>query len=594
MAKKESELKITPLRFFVQAMADHPFKVAAIALGDMLQVAFFLLIPFVLKDLVDAVTTFDPAAGQEIWDVARGPFTNFVLTVLGVYVFSRVSGGALFFLAPVLRLKPRERMVAHLKDHAVNFFQSRYGGALGSKINEAMNGLSYGLWDLLFEIIPIVIRLFFSVILIFTVSTAMGATMLLWSVVYFTVMLLLAVRQGRLMQKISAVRSKITGQIVDMASNIQAVKAFAHEGFEQTKLKHMGEKEKDANFTAQINREAAAYFDNFMGFGILIGLMVMAINGYGRGAFTVGEIAFVFTVILLVVENSRQMLWGITHFLEHLGQMGDGVKSIMTEHGLRDSDDAAELKIESGALCYDHVDFYYPEAPEQKILADFFLDIPAGQKVGLMGLSGAGKSTLVNLLMRFYDVRGGAITIDGQDISEVTQDSLRKNIAVIPQDTSLFHRSLMENIRYGRLEASDEEVIEAAKKAHAHEFIAILPNGYDTMVGERGVKLSGGQRQRIAIARAILKDAPILLLDEATSALDSESEKLIQESLEELMEGKTVIAIAHRLSTIAHLDRLIVMDRGRIAEDGPHDALLQRGSLYAKLWSMQSGGFLGE
>jgi ABC-type multidrug transport system fused ATPase/permease subunit len=239
----------------------------------------------------------------------------------------------------------------------------------------------------------------------------------------------------------------------------------------------------------------------------------------------------------------------------------------------------------------DSVDFSYEG---NDVFKEFNLSILDGQKIGLVGQSGAGKSTLVSLLLRLYDIQSGTIKIDGQNISEVTQESLRRNIAVIPQDTSLFHRSLMDNIRYGNLDASDDAVIEAAKKAHAHDFIMDLPDAYDTMVGERGVKLSGGQRQRIAIARAILKDAPILILDEATSALDSESERLIQDSLRTLMDGKTVIAIAHRLSTISHLDRLIVMDKGQIIEDGTHENLLNQNGQYAKLWSMQSGGFLGD
>ncbi len=277
--------------------------------------------------------------------------------------------------------------------------------------------------------------------------------------------------------------------------------------------------------------------------------------------------------------------------MDHLGYVSDVLNIIAVPHGIQDAQGAGALRVQKGEIRFAGVHFDFAAQP---VFKDLNLNIEAGEHIGLIGHSGAGKSTLINLLLRYFDPQSGAVLIDGQNIAEVTQDSLRKNIAVIPQDTSLFHRSLMENIRYGRLEASDEEVIEAAKKAHAHEFIKDLPQGYDTLVGERGVKLSGGQRQRIAIARAILKDAPILILDEATSALDSESEKLIQDSLKSLMDGKTVIAIAHRLSTISHLDRLVVMEAGKIIEEGHHDLLLQKNGVYAKLWSMQSGGFLGE
>ena len=260
---------------------------------------------------------------------------------------------------------------------------------------------------------------------------------------------------------------------------------------------------------------------------------------------------------------------------------------------ITDAPDAKKLCVQSPSIQFDHVSFHYHK--NKRVIDGFDLNINGGEKIGILGPSGAGKSTIIKLLLRFYDAQSGALRIDGQDVKAVTLESLQQAIAVIPQDVTLFNHPLIENIRYGRLEASDAQVIEAAKKAHAHDFITQLPDGYDTLVGERGVKLSGGQRQRIAIARAILKDAPILILDEATSALDSESETLIQQSLEELMVGKTVIAIAHRLSTIAHLDRLIVMEGGTIVEQGTHEALCKNDQgLYAKLWSMQSGGFLGE
>ena len=266
----------------------------------------------------------------------------------------------------------------------------------------------------------------------------------------------------------------------------------------------------------------------------------------------------------------------------------------MVEIDVQDEPESKPLAVGEGAIDFENVSFDYGGQDKgQAVFKDLSLHVKPGEKIGLIGPSGAGKSTLVSLLLRLFDLQKGRITIDGQDISEVTQESLREYVALIPQDTSLFHRSLYENIHYGDLEADRNAVEDAARKAHADEFIEALEEGYETIVGERGIKLSGGQRQRIAIARAILKDAPILVLDEATSALDSESEKLIQEGLEALMEGKTVIAIAHRLSTIAHLDRLIVMDQGQIVEQGSHEELLKQKGLYARLWNMQSGGFLG-
>ena len=270
--------------------------------------------------------------------------------------------------------------------------------------------------------------------------------------------------------------------------------------------------------------------------------------------------------------------------------MTEALSIIFSFKEIRDKEDARILNCTRGKIVFDRVKFHYKGT--EPLFRDKSVEIAAGQKVGLVGYSGGGKTTFANLILRLYNVTGGAILIDGQDIREVTQDSLRENIAMIPQDTSLFHRSLTENIRYGRINATDDEVIEAAKKAHAHEFISRLPQGYDSLVGERGIKLSGGQRQRIAIARAILKNAPILILDEATSQLDSVTENLIQESLRELMQNKTAIVIAHRLSTLLYMDRILVFDKGRIVADGSHDELLARGRLYKNLWNAQVGGFL--
>ena len=337
--------------------------------------------------------------------------------------------------------------------------------------------------------------------------------------------------------------------------------------------------------------------------GVLIFTMsAMAIWLWYQGSITTGAIAFAVGLTLRLRAMSQWVIWEVAGLFENIGIIQDGIETIARERSIKDAPDAKPLVVQQGAILFDDITFNYGKpliGRDRPVLNDLKLSIAPGEKVGLVGRSGAGKSTLTNLLLRFYDIETGRILIDGQDIAHVTQDSLRAAIGVVTQDTSLLHRSVIDNIRYGKPEATMAEVDAAARKAHADEFIAQLMDpqgrrGYEAHVGERGVKLSGGQRQRIAIARVLLKNAPILVLDEATSALDSEVEQAIQENLYALMEGKTVIAVAHRLSTIAAMDRLVIMDKGVVVEDGTHRELLEKGGLYASLWQRQSGGFLLE
>ncbi|MGB7389934.1 ABC transporter ATP-binding protein, partial [Marinomonas sp.] len=324
----------------------------------------------------------------------------------------------------------------------------------------------------------------------------------------------------------------------------------------------------------------------------------VAILLWTYGQFSVGAIAIAVSLSLRVNGMAQWIMWEVSALFENIGMVTDGMKTLSKPLQIQDKKGAQPLTVKQGDIRFEQVHFHYGRQ-DSKVIENLSLAIKAGEKIGVVGRSGAGKSTIVNLLMRFHDIESGRILIDGQDISQVQQDTLRANIGMVTQDTSLLHRTVRDNLLYGRPDASEEDMIAAAKKAEAHEFIQTLTDpygnrGYDAMVGERGIKLSGGQRQRIAIARVLLKDAPLLILDEATSALDSEVEAAIQESLYRLMEGKTVIAIAHRLSTIAAMDRLIVLDKGVIAEQGTHDELIQQGGIYAKLWAHQTGGFLAE
>jgi ATP-binding cassette, subfamily B, multidrug efflux pump len=337
--------------------------------------------------------------------------------------------------------------------------------------------------------------------------------------------------------------------------------------------------------------------NHVLNMSLLIGAGGLALWLWSKGEVGVGGVAAVTAMSLRLNGISHWVMWEMTTLYEQVGTVQDGINTLTIPHDIKDAPLAAALDVASGAVIFSRVNFAYANQP--LLLQNFQLEIKAGEKIGVVGRSGAGKSTIVNLLLRFYEVESGAILIDGQNIQSVTQNSLREHIGMVTQDTSLLHRSVRDNILYGRPGATEAEMIAAAKRAEAHEFILNLRDakgraGYDAHVGERGVKLSGGQRQRIAIARVMLKDAPILLLDEATSALDSEVEAVIQESLYKLMEGKTVIAIAHRLSTIAAMDRLIVLDDGKIIEEGSHKKLIAKKGLYASFWARQSGGFLGE
>eukprot|EP00873_Tetraselmis_striata_P003778 jgi/Tetstr1/424042/TSEL_014653.t1 len=405
----------------------------------------------------------------------------------------------------------------------------------------------------------------------------------------------LAVREVTVSKEQADARSLMTGRVVDAYTNIATVKLFSHtnreEAYARTSM---------WDFLKTVYRQMRLV--TLLNISLhSINLLLIFASGlasillWQAEAVSTGDIAVAISLVLRLQGMSQWILWEVSGLFENIGTVQDGITTISQERDVRDRPDARPLEVREGAIRFEDVRFHYGK--KAGVIDRMSLDIKPGEKVGLVGRSGAGKSTLVNLLLRFYDLEGGRILIDGQDIAGVTQASLRANIGMVTQDTSLLHRSVYDNIVYGRPDAGPEDAMQAAARAHADGFIPDLEDkagrrGLDAHVGERGVKLSGGQRQRIAVARVLLKNAPILVLDEATSALDSEVEAAIQESLEDLMQGKTVIAIAHRLSTIAAMDRLIVMDQGRIVEDGTHDALLARGGIYADLWRRQSGGFI--
>jgi ATP-binding cassette subfamily B multidrug efflux pump len=418
-----------------------------------------------------------------------------------------------------------------------------------------------------------------------------------WVGLYIVALWYFVPRLGRVATRQADARSLMTGRITDAYTNIATVKLFSHTNREAGYARNAMQEFIKTVYGQMRLVSAFEVVNHLLSMGLIASTAGTTLWLWTQGSVGVGAVAAATAMALRLNGLSHWIMWEFASLFEHIGTVQDGIATLSQPHTVVDREDAKPLEVTRGEIRFEHVGFGYGR--ERRVLDDFTLTISPGEKIGLVGRSGAGKSTVVNLLLRFYDVEQGRILIDGQDIAGVRQDSLREHIGMVTQDTSLLHRSVRDNLLYGRPDASDEQMVAAAQRAEAHEFIEALsdPKGrraYDAHVGERGVKLSGGQRQRVAIARVMLKDAPILLLDEATSALDSEVEAAIQQSLYRLMEGKTVVAIAHRLSTIAAMDRLIVMDKGRIVEEGDHRTLLARSGLYARLWEHQSGGFLGD
>jgi ATP-binding cassette subfamily B protein len=411
-----------------------------------------------------------------------------------------------------------------------------------------------------------------------------------WAVCFIAISFWLATRARPYAVKAAATRSETTGKVVDAVANLTSTRLFARLGFERRYLDEQLARELKAIRRSSWYSERVRWFQYSAAALLKIGVLYLALRLWQEGRITVAEFVVAATTALLIINEARNLSRRFLEFFEYVGNVTNGVHTIVRPHEIVDIAGAVKTDITHGRIEFREVSFGY--SPEHPVFTRLSVTIPAGQRVGLVGYSGSGKSTFVSLILRLYDPQSGQILVDGRDIRTLEQESLHAQLSLIPQDPNLFHRSLLENIRYGKIDASQAEVIEAARKAHAHDFIAQSRDQYDSLVGERGVKLSGGQRQRIAIARVVLKNAPILILDEATSSLDSVTEQAIQETLEDVMKGKTVIVVAHRLSTIAHLDRILVFDDGRIVEDGSHAQLLAQGGAYQRLWSRQAGGFL--
>jgi len=543
--------------------------------------------PYVLKIMIDRMPGLP---FSQAYTTLLGPALFYLSLSLLAFLIFRLYDWVWLNLNPSLKRYIGTILMERMMAHAPQLYQNNFSGSLGNKIKDVMSQVPDLLKILIDHFYCHGLAIIVAVITLWTVHFKFSLSLCIWVTVFIGGSLILLRKAHDFSEAAAEVRSTIVGTIVDILSNMMSVRLFTAQKEEQRTLKVIFDEYVKADqrrdwFFLKINSLQGGSFVIYQGLSLF-----WLIQGFYQGNILPGDFVLILTINISIVD----FLWSLSKDMgivaELSGNITQGINLVCSPIDIEDKPDAKELVVQNGEIIFSHVHFRYRNA--EPLFENKSVTILPGQKVGLVGYSGGGKTTFFNLILRLFEVNAGHILIDGQDIKDITQNSLRANISVIPQDLSLFHRSLMENIRYGHLVATDAEVIEASKKAHAHEFITHLPQGYNSLVGERGVKLSGGQRQRIAIARAILKNAPILLLDEATSQLDSVIERQIQSSLWQLMENKTTIVIAHRLSTLLHMDRILVFDRGKIIENGTHQDLLAKGGLYKTLWDTQIGGFL--
>lgn len=546
--------------------------------------------PYIIMRLIDTITGIGENR-SEMWSLLAKPIIMGITLWIGVEISFRLGGIFLAKVLPKIEADVRMAMVRYVERHSYNYFSNNFAGSIANKISDMVLSMENVLRLVTQLFFPVLLALVISVVLFASINYYFALILMAWLTAHIGISLAFSRNCARLSDEHAVARSTLAGKIVDSLTNHNNIRLFSRHQYEMRYLAKYQNDEKDKHWLSLWYIEKMKFgmgLVTFLGAGIAMNWYML--YSWQQGEITTGEVVFIFNTSWNITMMAWLAALELPTFYKEIGVCKQALTIIQDVIEIEDDPNAKPLKVTQGEITFENVTFHY--LPQSNIFQDKNLTIQAGEKVGLVGFSGSGKTTFVNLILRYFDVEKGRILIDGQDIALVTQDSLREQIALIPQDASLFHRTVMENIRYGNLNAADEEIEFAARKASAHEFIQKLPEGYDTLVGERGVKLSGGQRQRIAITRAILKNAPILILDEATSALDSVTEKLIQEGLKDLMEGRTTIVIAHRLSTLSGMDRILVFKEGKIIEEGSHAELLELGGHYATMWEMQAGGFL--
>jgi ATP-binding cassette, subfamily B, bacterial len=544
--------------------------------------------PYVLKLIIDKVVAFEGNKSAVLSAVF--PYTLlYVALWAGVAMDMRFLDWIKLKLFPSIRYDIVTKMFAYLNQHSHRYFQNNFSGSLSNKIAD-MQSAAITIFTTLDDAFAQAIGLCIAMITMLLVHPLFALVLILWAISFILISLLFFKPIQTLSTIFAISKTSLMGKIVDSISNITNVRLFSRNHYENTLNQEATQDTITKDRTMQwAIIKMRILWDVSIVVLIAVNLYIL-VTMYAKNEVSVGDFSFIISLSMNIFYNLWYLASQFVTFAEELGKCQQALSIITAPQEIIDAVSAKPLVVTGGKIEFNQVSFHYGEGAH--LFKNKNIIIEAGQKVGLVGFSGSGKSSFVNLILRLFDVESGEINIDGQNIHDVTQTSLRENIAMIPQDISLFHRTLMENIRYGQLDANDSEVIEASKKAHCHEFISQLTEGYQSLVGERGIKLSGGQRQRIAIARAMLKNAPILILDEATSALDSMTEKHIQDGLHRLMEGRTTIVIAHRLSTLSEMDRILVFDQGKIIEDGTHHDLIEGNGHYARMWQMQAGGFL--